>query len=184
MKKFKKVIAMFLAAVMAMSVMSVSVFADTNEEFESEIRFVVIEDGVEVEVLEPIYIEEVAERYEAEKMQRWASTTYYNLANGAYTISGGTASIVQCNRHFSPNSSNRLYYYGEVTGASSVLNIYDVTNGTYKGSFLLQSQGGGVYSRNGYITGLSSSCYYSYGISAQSTVNFTSYYGAISWTSL
>ena len=184
MKKFKKVLAMSLMVVMALSIMNISVFAS---EISEEIQFIVTdENGNEVEVLELIYLEDVADAYEQAKLQRWVSTTYYNLSSGPFTMSGNSASVVQCGKHFNANSSGRLYYYGEVTDVNAYVDIYDITNGTYKGSFVLKDQGDGIYSRSGYVTGLStsSSQYYSFGLRHVGGSNFTTFYTAISWSSL
>ena len=185
MKKFKKIIAMCLATVMAMSVMCVGAFA--TETTTENIQFVETdENGNVIDTVDIVYLEDVAEAYEQNKLKRWTSTSYYNLANGAFTMSGGSAAIVMCKKHFNANSSGRLYYHGEVTDENATLDIYDITNGSYKGSFLLRDQGDGVYLRTGYITGLntSSSQYYSFGLTYEGTDNFSSYYAAISWSAL
>ncbi len=184
MKNIKKFVSIALIAVMTLTVMSIGVFAAEHEE---NIQFVVTdENGNEIEVLDLVYLENVAEAYEQKKLQRWRTTTYYDLSSAPYTISGGTVIIVECGKHFRANSSGRLYYHGEVTDENAYLDIYDITNGTYKGSFLLRDQGDGIYSRTGYITGLgtSTSQYYSFGLGSAGLSNFTSYYAAISWTAL
>ena len=196
MKKFKKIAAIGCAAMMVVSSMSMSVFAEdlsssatiseTLANTENEIYFVETDsDGNVIDITAPIYLEEVAKAYENSKMLRWVSTTYYNLANGPYTLSGGRGSTIQSGKHFNANSSGRLYYSGEVYGQNATLDIYDVTNGEYKGSFWLIDQGDGTYSKTGSIVGLSkaSTQYYSFGLTSSGS-NFTSYYAAISWNSL
>lgn len=186
--QMKKMLSLLLTLV----IISVSwgVIAATEEvdtAMDTPIQFVVLDDdGNEVDVIDLVYIEEVAERYEQSLQLRWASTTYYNLGSGPFTMSGSSGYVIQCTRHFNANSSGRLYYYGEVNTNNAYVDIYDITSSTYKGSFLLQSQGGGLYSRNGYITGLGtgSSQYYSYGLTSAGGGNFTSFYTAISWTAL
>lgn len=187
MKKFKKITAMCLAVVMAMSVMSIGALADVAEPETDNIQFVETDkDGNVIDTIELVYLNDVAEAYEQSKIRRWASTSYYNLGSGPLTMSGDSAMVVQCRKHFNANSSGRLYYHGEVTDENASVDIYDITNRTYKGSFVLRNQGDGVYSRTGYVTGLnsSSSQYYSFGLTGEGTTNFTSYYTAISWTSL
>lgn len=184
MKKFKKIIAMCLATVMAMSVMCVGAFAD--EPANSNLQFYETdENGNVIDVIDLVYLEEVAEAYEQTKLQRWTSTSYYNLANGPWNMSGRSAGVVQCGKHFNANSSGRLYFYGEVTDENADVNFYDINSGTYVGSFTLRNQGDGIYSRSGYIPGLStsSSHYYSFGLTAESHY-FTTYYAAISWNEL
>lgn len=184
-KKFKKFIAMCLAAVMAMSVMCVGAFA--AEPATSNLQFYETdENGNVIDVIDLVYLEDVAEAYEQAKLQRWASTTYYNLANGAYNISGRSAAVVQCGRHFNANSSGRLYFYGEVTDENATVDIYNINSGRYEGSFTLRDQGDGIYSRSGYIPGLSTSStqYYSFGLTTEGVSNFSSYYAAISWSAL
>ncbi len=185
MKKLKKILAMCLATVVAMSAMCVGAFA-VEPITDDNIQFVETdENGNVIDIIDLVYLDDVAEAYEQAKLQRWVSTSYYDLDDGPYTISGNKAAVVQCGKHFNANSSGRLYYYGEVTGANATVDIYDITNSKYKGSFDLRDQGDDIYLRNGYITGLStaSSQYYSFGLTYKTT-NFNSYYAAISWSAL
>lgn len=183
MKKLTKILALCLAAIMTLSVTCIPAFAAGAEE---KIQFVETdENGNIIEVGELEYIEKVAENYANRKFARWPATSYYNLANGPTTISGGKSAYVMSTKRFNANSSGRLYYYGEVTDKNATLDIYDITSDEYKGSFRLKDQGDGTYSKSGYITGLttSSNQYYSFGLSCV-TSSFSSYYAAISWSSL
>lgn len=183
MKKIRKSLSMCLVAILSLSFMCIDVTADESTE---NIHFVETdENGNIVEIINMVYLENVAEAYEQNKLLRWTKTSYYDLADGPLTINGNSADIVESTKHFNANSSGRLYYYGEVTDGNAYIDLYDITNGKYKGSFALKSQGGGIYSRSGYITGLSSSSsqYYSFGLSAKESA-FSSYYAAISWNSI
>lgn len=186
MKKFKKIMAIGLSAIMALSILSTFAFASENAE-EDTIYFVQTDkDGNVIDTVEPVYLDYVAEKYEQSKLMRWPSTTYYNLANGAYTMSGKSGAFILCTKRFNANSLGRLYFYGEVTGdPTATLDIYDVTNDKYQGSFNLLDQGNGTYMKNGYIVGLNtaSNHYYSYGLGTDDG-GFSSYYAAISWNAL
>lgn len=183
MRKPTRILAMCLTAIMILSAMCMPAFAAETEE---KIQFVETdENGNIIEIGELEYIEEVAEAYANRKLARWPSTSYYNLANGPTTISGGKSAYVMSTKRFNANSSGRLYYHSEVTDKNATLDIYDINTDDYKGSFRLTDQGDGTFSKTGYITGLktSSSQYYSFGLSCV-TSSFSSYYAAISWTSL
>ena len=187
MKKIKKIVAMIMSIVMVMSAMSVGALASSKNIQEDDIKFVVTdENGNEIKEIELEYIEEVAEAYEQRKLMRLHSTRYYNLANGNVSIGGSVSELyVMSTYHFNANSSGRLYYYGEcVCPDQPRVDLYDITNDTYKGSAALYDQGSNIYYRSGYFTGLStsSSQYYSFGMSAD--VNFSNYYGVMSWSAV
>lgn len=183
MKKFKKILSICLTAIMVISSISFSVSASSDDE--PVLQFVELdENGEIIEIVDAVYIQEVADAYEQRKMFRWPLTQFYNLGSGAYSISGGSCLMAFAPVHFYPNSSGRLYYDCEVTGRNAALNIYDVTNERYYGSFHLVDQGNGIYSRNGYVTGLSTSNYYSYGIASLTTDNINSFNASVSWNSL
>ena len=168
---------------MTMAIVNVGVFASPNNE--PPLQFVELdENGEIVEIVDAVYIQSVADPYEQRKLLKWPSTRYYDLSSDSYTISGGAALMVYAPVHFFPNSSGRLYYNCEVTGRNANLDIYDITNDRYQGSFLLVNQGNNVYSRNGYVSGLNTSNYYSFGVTAVNSYDFDSYYATVSHNSL
>lgn len=183
MKKFKKFLVMGLTVVMAFCIMNVGVLAEQGVSGD-KIQFVTTdEDGNITEISDLIYIDEIAEMYNNSKNMRWISTTYYNLGNGAFTISGGSVYTVQSGRHFNCNSNGRIYYHGETTGRNAVVSLYDITNDRYVGSFTLLNEGNGTYRRLGYFSGLSTNIYYSVGLAGDGG-NVSSYYATISWNEL
>lgn len=176
----KKLLSIFVTAIIAMSIMSIGVCASEPLD---EIKFEVVdENGNVVEVLDMIYIEEVAEMYEQYLKQR-ASTVFHDLSSSSYNMSGGSASMVMSSKYFRANSSGRIYYDCETTGVGGNINVYENAGGGYLGSFMLQDYGSNIYGRNGRFTGLDTSTDYVIGI-LSSGGNFSSYYATFSWSEL
>ncbi len=70
MKKFKKIMAIGLSAIIALSILSTFAFASENAE-EDTIYFVQTDkDGNVIDTVEPVYLDYVAEKYEQSKLMR------------------------------------------------------------------------------------------------------------------
>ncbi len=174
----KKLLSMLLTVFMLVSLTSFCCYAETTEDIKFE---VLDENGNIVEVLDLVYIEEVAELYEEYKKQR-AVQGFHDLSVEPYILSGREASMIIGGSYFNPSSSGNLYYNCEVTGVNGCINIYR-NNGYsdgYVGTFALQSMGNNTYGRSGRFTHLNPSTYYQIGILSDGG-NFTSYYASVSW---
>ena len=167
MKKFKKVMAMSWAAVMAVSAMSMSAFATENKteeaiEIARKSGYTVIENMVDYSVYDTdmVYIQEHADKVAEYNtaLKRRASIGSYNSwdwnSNGIYSRTTGSASGFNISYYFTP-VNNYLYFNAEITGVSkapslAVNKLNSDGTLTYVGSYNVTSAGDETYEWSNY----------------------------------
>lgn len=185
MKRFKKIIAMSLATMMVLSVMSMSVFASSNEyirelvETDEVLTFTKMDENGNVIGEYPLLKTEVGynQAYvDATSTLAMRSTLpVWNLSN-TYTLTRSfNAALYKLPYRFTGTAGKGVYVNANINAPNSTwveIAINNVTNGTvYVGSVPLDYTSGNLFSINGRLNGISSSNYYTYTLQAQS--NFT-----------
>lgn len=166
MKKFKKILTMGCAVVMAVSVMSINSFASVNTKKAAELAtksgYTVIDNMIDYSVYDDdmVYIKEHADRadaYNAKLYTRAAIGTYNSWdwsSDGIYSATTRRASGIAINYYFTP-TNNYLYFNAEITGTSAApyLAVYKLnSNGslTYVGSYNVTTTGDETYEWSNY----------------------------------
>lgn len=151
MKKFKKILTMGLAAIMAISAISMSAFAADGEDVNSSEDNSVIDYTVYDEDMQYIPAHaEIIEQYN-QQIKRTRATSYsaWSWSAGIYSRSTGSACAMIIPFYFTP-VYNYLYFNVEVTGSSAVpymtVNKY-LSDGSlsYVGSYAITSSGSNTY---------------------------------------
>lgn len=181
MKKFKKAIAVCLTAVMAMSVMSIGVFASSNETAIAEnmavkAGYTVVENMIDYTVYDAdmVYIQEHADKaaeYNAALATRATIGSYTSWnwsSNGIYSRTTGSAAGFTISYYFTP-VSNYLYFNAEITGAAkapylAVNKLNSDGSLTYVGSYNVTSAGDNTYEWSNYKRALNAGQNYTFSL--------------------
>lgn len=177
MKKFKKIIAMGCAAVMAVSIMSVSVFAAENQsESNSEIYFVQMdENGNDIRTIPLVKTE--PGRKQAELLQKArAAKPIWDLSSKDYTLTKSNYALYTLPYRFTGTRGYKVYVSANMTvpgGTWAEIAINNVTSGTsYMGSVSME-QSGNMFSISGRLHGITSGNYYTYTMQASTDCTYS-----------
>lgn len=181
MKKFKKVVAMCLTAVMALSVMSIGAFASSNEtamaeNMAVEAGYTVVENMIDYTVYDAdmVYIQEHADKaaeYNAALKARATIGSYTSWSwssDGIYSRTTGSAAGFTIGYYFTP-ASNYLYFNAEITGAAkapylAVNKLNSDGSLSYVGSYNVTSAGGEDYAWTNYKRALNAGQNYTFSL--------------------
>lgn len=169
MKKFKKMLAMCLATVMAVSITSVGVFADETK------KFTYVDGMIDYSVYDSdmVYIQEHADKaaeYNAMLKTRAAIGRYDEWAwsRGIYSRTIESAISYNIFYYFVPTTTS-MYFNAEITGLSvapslSVNKLNDDGTLTYVGSYNIASAGNNTYEWSNYKRSLNAGQKYVFGL--------------------
>ena len=186
MKKFKKLIAMGLTTVTALSIMSISTFAaETSANVPSDLT--VIDNMIDYSIYDDdmVYIQEHADKvaeYNAAVLERQASSravsyVEWNWSNGIFSRTTGSASAYAIYYSFTPTSSY-LYFNVDVTGSTyptymTVNKLNSNNTLTYVGSYYVDSVGNNNYSWDNYRRSLNAGQKYVFSLFVESSLSGT-----------
>lgn len=155
MKKFKKMLAIGMTAVMAISAISVGAFADETK------KSTYVDGMIDYSVYDSdmVYIQEHADKaaeYNAMLKARAAIGRYNEWAwsRGIYSTTTGSAAGLSIYYYFVPTTTS-MYFNAEVTGVSvapslAVNKLNDDGTLTYVGSYNIASAGNNTYEWSNY----------------------------------
>lgn len=170
MKKFKKLLAMGLAVMAAVSAMSMSAFASTTtlaEQNSASIDYSVYDSDM---VYVPEHAELIEEYNNSSAITRATTMVQWPWSFGIYSYATGSNSGYVVPYYFTPVSNN-LYFYVDVAGAQSApfmtVNKYNSDGSLlYVGSYYITSVGNGTYQWNNYRRSLNAGENYAFAVFA------------------
>lgn len=185
MKKFKKIIAMGCAVVMAVFAMNIGAFAATNKTEIAknnavEAGYTVIDNMIDYSIYDEdmVYIKEHADKvaeYNAALKARRSINAYSAWdwdSDGIFTRTTRSAMLVTINYYFTP-VNNYLYFNAEVTGAGTepylaTQKLNSDGSLTYVGSFEITSKNDGTYEWSNYKRALTKGQNYVFSLCSRS----------------
>ena len=177
MKKFKKIIAMGCAAIMAMSVMSMSAFATENsKESEEKIYFIQMDEhGNDIKTI-PLVKTIPGEKQAKLVQNERASKPIWDLSSQNYSTTKSGYALFNLPYRFTGTRGYRVYVTANMTvpgGTWAEIAINNVTNGTsYMGSVEMEKSGN-LFSISGRLHGISLNNYYTYTMQASSNCTYS-----------
>ena len=175
MKKFKKIMAIGLSAIMALSILSTFAFASENAE-EDTIYFVQTDkDGNYIKTV-PLVKTEPGMRQAEMLMKERATKPIWDLSQNNYSLTKKGFAGYTLPYRFTGNSGYRVGVTANMTvpdGEWAEIAINNVTSGTvYMGSIEMD-QNGSFFSISGILHGIISNNYYTYTMQASSGCSYS-----------
>ncbi len=165
MKKLKRLLAMSLAAMTAVSAMSITAFAAADHEAKTvdpDVQVVAVDENGNERII-PMFYDEKAAALSEQKSKLRASIPTWSWSRGNYTVAVNGNSFYEPEYVFSPTSGrigvDSILYGLNYTISTPCIAVNDYTieqggNNGYVGSFLYDSLGSGTYDISYTVRGL------------------------------
>ncbi len=181
MKKFKKILAVSLAVVIAISMISFNTFAASSSEQDDETIYFTQTDA-EGNVIQTIPLKKTEAGWNAyrksisELSLLSTARATWNLSSRTYTLTKtGSFALYRLPYQFTGSGGDRVYVNANMTipnGTWAEIAINNVTNGTsYLGSIELDKSGN-IFSISGYLNNILSNNYYTYTLQASTNCSY------------